>query len=312
MLEAYPWWLNRLTESVVGQAKLGDGGRRTQRVMHGDDELASHIGLLPKCRCPEDEDCTCDLATARRKRHRAQLRKAAGTGRVSEGAAELHEDAANVLGTWVRHLIESRGVSIAEAFGIELQPVAPIGFIGPLLPGWVRTRPDVYISSVRMARWLHANISAIANDEAAGEIFDELTDTRRRIERMVNRAQPRKMLGKCPTWIEETGHACGRELSAPEDATEIRCRDCGEKHQCNRLQLLLTMDSNREQITMARVREINRRLPQEFRIAERTMRRWVAEKRLRPKGHDDAGEPLYLWADVRRLNARDDAVARSG
>lgn len=306
-LADWPWWLNRLIETSVGQVRLGDGGRRQVRTMHGDDTLDSHIGTLPGCQCDSDwpppesvehgfigplpdgwrrlpegagPECTCNPEIARGRRHRAALSQALALGRVNANASELHDDARNTMGSWVRHLCESRGVE-----------------------------PPELATAVRMARWLRANVRAIANDEAAGEFVDELADLRKRIERAVNRPQPRKFLGACPTWDEETGKSCGRKLSAPEDASEVRCRDCGETHQCARLQLLLVGDMEREKVTMARVRQLNRNLPPEYRTAESTMRMWITDGRLKPRGQSDGGEPLYLWRDVRKLH--DETTKRS-
>lgn len=291
-LAELPWWINRLIESVVGQVKLGDGGGRAVRTMHGDDELASHIETLPGCSCEDDCDCNADVA--RGKRQRAALVHALALGRVNANASELHADVTNVLGTWIRHLCETRG---AEA-------------------------PEL-ATTVRMARWLHANVSAIANDEAAGECVDELADIRKRIERIVNRPQPRKFLGKCPTWVEESQAACGKELSAGADAIEVRCRECHTTHNCNRLQLLLVNDMEREKVTAGRVRALNRLLPPEYRIPERTLRRWIADEKLKPRGyvrpdgsrgvarHSEDDEPLYLWSDVRKMRADDDKAKAS-
>lgn len=286
-----PWWINRLVEAVVGQVRLGDGGRRAVRTMHGDDALASHIEQLPGCRC--EDDCHCNTVIARRRRHRAALSHALALGRVNASASELHDDITNVLGMWIRHLCESRGAAIPEL-----------------------------ATTIRMAHWLQGNVSAVAADEAAGECFDDLADLRKRIERAVNRPQARKFLGKCPTWDEQARAVCGKELSAPAEAIEVRCRQCRQTHNCNRLQLLLVNDAEREKVTAARIRHLNRVLPEEYRIPERTLRHWISTGKLKPRGylrpdgsrgiarHGDDDEPLYLWGDVRKMRA-DDGKAKS-
>lgn len=150
------WWISRLIESAIGQVRLGDGGKRSVRTMHGDDELASHIGALPGCSC--EDECDCDPKVARAKRQRAALAQALALGRVNANAAELHADTANVLSTWIRHLCESRAVEVPEL-----------------------------ATTASAAEWLHKNVSVIANNEAAYECVDELSDIRKRIERAVNR-----------------------------------------------------------------------------------------------------------------------------
>lgn len=306
-LADWPWWLNRLIETAVGQARLGDGGRRSARTMHGDDSIGSHIERLPGCRCDtrlrdtvehdfigplmpgwrrlgvdEAPECDCDPLIARRRRERAALAHALALGRVNASASELHDDARNTMGSWVRHLCESRGVE-----------------------------PPELATAVRMARWLRANVRAIANDEAAGEFVDELADLRKRIERAVNRPQPRKFLGACPTWDEETGKACGRELYAPDDAIEVWCRACHQTHNCNRLQLLLHADLERAKFTAEEIIWLNRTLPVEYQVHRTTLWRWRQPghngepPKLTPHGCNDDGAPLYRWTDVRRLAGGD-------
>ena len=285
LLRDLPWWIDRLIEAAVGDVRLGDGGRTSApRGIRGDDTLASQIEPLPSCHC--DDECHCDPLAARRRRERVALAHALSIGHVNASASELHDDVRNGLSTWIRHLCEHRGIDLPH----------------------LSTAPD-------MARWLHRHVDVVALDEAAGEILDELTDMRQRVERTINRPIPRKWLGYCPTWNEGTRKACGRELWAPGDAIETWCRDCRTTHNCNRLQLLLVNDMAREKVSIARVRELNRKLPEEYRVPERTLRDWVAKGQLRPRGyqrpdgsrgiarHSPDDVPLYLWDDIQKLRA---------
>lgn len=274
LLAELPWWIDRLNEAVVGQVKLHDGGGSSRPVMHGDTDLASHIRTLPGCTCVEE--CDCDPLVARRKRERAALVHALALGGVNATASDLHAEISNTLGTWIRHLCESRGA-----------------------------QPPQLATAGRMAQWMRSNVDAIAADESAGECVDELADIRKRIERTINRREPRKFLGHCPTWNEESQKACGRELSAPSDADHVRCKHCRTTHNCNRLQLLLVGDMEREKVTATRVRALNRLIPQEYRIPERTLRHWIATGKLKARGNNGNGEPMYLWADVRKMRAND-------
>ncbi|MCG7610356.1 hypothetical protein [Mycobacterium sp. CnD-18-1] len=279
LLAELPWWIDRLIESVVGQVRLGDGGRRTVRTMHGDDTLASHIEPYPN-------GAEHDLDAARAQRHRAALMHALALGGVNGNASELLDEIDNECTTQIRHMCELRGV----------------------------TTPRL-ATTARKVHWLRANLNAIAADESASEFYVAVAEYRTRIERAVNRPVPRKYLGPCPTWNEQHQRACKRELWAPGDAIEVRCPTCRHTHNCNRLQLLLVNDLERTKVTAARIRELNRYLPEEYRIPERTLRRWINDGRLKPRGwqrpdgshginqRNTDDEPLYLWSDVRKLRA---------
>lgn len=171
------------------------------------------------------------------------------------------------------------------------------------------------------ARWLAANVGAIACDEAAGQWHGEIAGYVRRIELCIDRPLRRRWLGPCPTWDEQVRKACGTDLYAREDAIEVYCRKCRATHNCNRLQLLQQGDLERERLTWDRLLKANKYQPDEFRIPERTLRLWRKAgpngepPRLKPRGwlrpdgshginrrtNDD--EPLYLWSDVRKLRS---------
>ncbi len=62
------WWIDRLTETAVGQANLGDGARKGERrdVLHGDDTLVSHVEPFPATRTPPRPPGTIETDTRRR------------------------------------------------------------------------------------------------------------------------------------------------------------------------------------------------------------------------------------------------------
>lgn len=105
-----PWWLDRLTETAVGQANLGDGARRGERrdVLHGDDTLDSHVEPFPR-----DKDTT-PTPRDHRDRHQAALWHALALGRVNGRASDELDRIGNALSTTIRDMCETRGLQVPE------------------------------------------------------------------------------------------------------------------------------------------------------------------------------------------------------
>lgn len=338
MLTDLPWWIDRLTEAALGQTKLRDPGRRSQRTnaVNGDDEV------LPKCTChhAEHEGQSCEavdremvtttslelndaeevvevetqeeVATpcpcveyqpvADQAKMRAQFLAAGG---INARASDLLDAVRNTLSTWVRHICETRGVVV------------------PAL-----TKPRL------MAMWLKTNVPAIACDEGAGQFFGDIKDlvgdkrdehSDGAIGKLINRPMPRKTLGPCPTWNERTRRVCGLELTAREDAIETTCPQCLRTHNCNQLQLLLMNDLERRPVPFDKILKANQIQPLDRQVSERTLRWWRQHGKLkphlyrRPNGrvvfnrHSEDDEPLYLWPDVLRLHTeKNERKAKAG
>lgn len=289
------WWVERdrplagllqhLQEAVVGQVRHGDarGPRVARRDGHLDGEslLASHIETFPN----DDEP---NLDAARRQRERAALSHALAQGRLNARAAEVLVKARKMLEAWVD--------DVAATTGVRFTPVSPFDVEGTAL-------------------WVAGHAHSLANLESAGRTLRQATRLVGQIERAVNRPAPRRYLGRCPTWIDSAAKICGKQLEADEDAIEVQCTDCHRVHNCNRLQLVMVNDLAREKVTIGRILEINRRLPEDYQIPARTLRRWRKEGKLKPHGyrrpdgrtgiarHSDEDVPLYLWRDVEKLRS---------
>lgn len=326
LLTDLPQWLRWLEESAIGQVKLGGGGRGSSRCepFSGEDDA------LAKCTCKHGEHegrvcdepiyeetipgpsqipiielvgmcrCTDYKPVADQAKLRAQF---LATGRVNARASERLDAVRNTLATTIRHLCETRSIRL----------VMP-SFIGPLRPGEARG-PHRNVGDY--ARWLAVNVAAIACDETAGETFAEIEGHQKAIERIVNRPIPMRFLGKCPTWNEGTRRACGTELQCREGDLQVTCRACRQTHNTDRLQLLMMSDLERKKLTISQILKL--RLPDEYQISERTLRRWRKPgpkgepPRLRPCGyrradgrevinrHSEDDEPLFRWSDVTRL-----------
>ena len=281
-----PWWLERLTEAALGQTRMSDnGGRRSaaRRDLDGETPLAECIATLP--------DGEPDLAKAQHARHQAALSKALAAGGINHRASRLLAEIADSLGYWVRVLCESHGV-------IYIPPVSAT-------------------HGGDFAAWLAVHVSAISGSEDAGTISDEVQTHIADIVQCVNRPIPVRTLGRCPTWVESA--QCGQPLRAPADLDEVKCRACKTIHAVNRLMLQTMTELGDRHFTAAELATACRRLPEEFRVTDRTLRRWRRLGLLRPVGwrrggpagrrvptwHSDADEPEYAWADIEALRTRD-------
>lgn len=273
-----PWWIDVLSDAAVGHVKLGDGG--------GGRSTARREPFKG-----DDEPPSGDPAL---------LRRFLAAGGVNARASELLDAVRNSIVGWTRHLGETRGI-------VFVRP----GFIGPLLPGHVRLAN----STPAVLAFLAENVGAIACDEGAGECLAELEDHVRAIEKVINRPLAMRYLGPCRTFDERTRQSCGTQLQCREDVLEVTCPKCRHVYNANHLQSLTENDLERQKMTVEQILGYMRRLPEEFRIKERTLREWRQKGFLkvhgyqRPNGrvvinrHSDDDEPLYMWSDVKKLRA---------
>jgi hypothetical protein len=344
MLRDCVWWIDRLAEAAVSDVRMSDGSSRvyaTRYPIHGDDHPAHYIACFPA----DLDDIPDEKALNRR--YVAALRQALAAGRVNERASVLMDEVANILGTIVRGLCESRGIEIAPSAALDGRAAA--------MP---------YTTARWSALWLRGQLRAICADESAGQIYADIhnlvgdthegggnTHHEGRICKAINRPIPMRFCGNCPTWHEDQRKVCGAELWCRDGDIEVFCKACRQTHNANRQQLLMVNDAEREKMTIKRVLQLNRVIPQEYRIDERKLRRWrsVGPKgeppKLKTRGylrpcscnhkhsehnrrgeckrcdvcsgfdgrevitrHSEDDEPLYLWADVQKLRVESGKV----
>lgn len=297
LLMDLPWWLDRLTETALGQSRMSDnGGRRSARRkdLDGGRAEAAHIEALPGCKHNPEEDCDCDLGKARKARERLALAHALATGGINAHASELLGEIADSLSYWVRVLCEARGLPTPT-----IRPGSALGR--------------------GCAIWLRINLQAIALSEDAADITGDLESHQDDIVAAVNRRERRQFLGSCPTWDEDTRGSCGRRLSALPDDLEVHCRACKVTHNVARLQLALMDTARRETLTWEELLRVNRGLPDGYRVPERTLRHWRVRGRIKPAAwvraatgrvaptcHAQEDIALYRWGDVETLRVRCD------
>lgn len=299
-LAELPWWLDRLTETALGQTRMSDnGGRKSapRKDLDGDRELAACIEQLP---------AGDDLEMARNGRQKAALAHALATGGVNARASELLAEIASGLVYWCLVLCETNG--------INYEPLPSRRSLG-----------------ANHAHWLASNIDLIASSQDAGDIAADILgrDKRRRgitdqIVQVINRPIRMVYLGNCQTWMDDDMSACGFTLRAPEDSVEVYCPGCKRTHNCHRLLLELVDRAEREVVTFDELSRTNRLMHAEYRVATRTLQHWRASGLLRARqwvrpdgrrgltqhGPDDV--PLYSWADVKRLQLRKPQKAVTG
>jgi hypothetical protein len=297
-LGGLPWWLHRLTEAALGHTRMSDNaGRKTarRRDLDGDLELAACIEPLPKVK---DDD----LDRARREREKAALRHALAAGGINARASELLAEIADSLAYWCRVIAEERGLTYA--------------------PWPIRNRPAALGQD--HAEWLRAHLHSIAASESADDIAGDVEDHAETIIAVVNRPIRIMDLGECSTWNADRDETCGYRLRAPADAIEVYCPRCRTTHNCHRLMLALMDAAEREVHPWSVILRINRNLPTEYQVAQRTLQHWRASGLLRArqwqrpdkrKGitrHTDADVALYSWADVKRLQLRKPQRLKTG
>ena len=196
------------------------------------------------------------------------------------------------MATWIRHITETRGTTFAPINSV------PHHFIGPLRKDWRRLSSNYRASSADCAEWLAHHVSAIAQDEAAAELFSDVRQAIDDIERMVNRPVPDQFCGVCDATFENA--PCGNELYAARKDTEVVCPNCKTKHSVEKLFQQALDDSAEMSFTISELHRTILPAVREY-VEPRTLRRWFVRGRLVPTGYDAEGEPRFLLADVRRL-----------
>jgi hypothetical protein len=276
MLADMPWWLDRLAETSIGQARLGEPARRGHR--SGLEKYANPKPSTDGLEGTEGQRLLeQDLADDKlRVRLLAQ-------GGVNAKASDLFDEVQNMLGSWVRDVCERRGVDV----------------------------PTIGTASA-MAIWLRERVSALASAECAEESFRDVQRATEDMERAVNRPPLPKTCGPCPTPGEHTEKGfvmadvrakCGTRLEAKPTAVEVRCPTCKQTHNIEVLTDRLTNDLHYMSFTIRELLDVV--LPRgDESIPRRTLYDWAAKGKLKATGEDVDGTPKYLLADVRKLRSQ--------
>lgn len=219
------------------------------------------------------------------------------------GASDLIDAIDNTVTTWARHLCESRGIE---------------------LPGWVRTTVDA-------SRWLMLSRAAIAQDEWAAQIHDELTSIPHAVTKAVIGRGPQVFAGRCDAEQMRIVHqivavernravradrllpvsvpGCGAFLHGYEGEPGLTCEGCGASYSLaeRRKALLSSGELDDAWLPLRQLVEAFTEL--DYPVNLDTLKTWVQrDKRprsiterplLRQVGIDDDGVALYRAGDVR-------------
>jgi len=190
----------------------------------------------------------------------------------SESASLLMDNVHGMLTTWVRHVCESRGIPVSRAFAV---------------------------TSARMSAWLSCHVDAIAQDEAAGEIYGDVEGAVEQIERVINRPVPDRYLGPCPV-IGENNEVCNAQLTTSRDASNVECQRCHTLHSVTALHEAQMRTTDQMSFTISELYRLILPVMREY-VPDRTLRHWRSTGALVPTGYDSDNEPRFLLADVRAL-----------
>jgi hypothetical protein len=138
----------------------------------------------------------------------------------SQAASVELDDAVNTLTTWTRHVVEVRG----------LRPLAP----------HVELHRDIRTATATAcARWLHVNVEAVRQDEAGGQIVDEIAYLVRTLTHAVDVQDEGEFMGQCdaPIKVDISANVvsiatdpCGGKLYAKTGRATARCPKCNTEH----------------------------------------------------------------------------------
>jgi hypothetical protein len=164
-------------------------------------------------------------------------------------------------------------------------------------------------TAIAAARFLARHIPAIAQDEAAAELFADIKAAVESIRRVINRPVDPKYCGPCPAKTEgKAGKVqdCATALYAPWDyhdeqyVIEVECWHCHVIHNVDTL-IQDALNSVAGLLYSAEeVQEVMRQIGQE--IPSRTWRYWRANDKIIVRGWRE-GEPMYWIDDVKDLVA---------
>lgn len=296
MLADMPWWLDRLAETSIGQARLGEPGRRGHR-----SGLEKYANPKP---ATDGQDGTEGQRLLAQDLEDEKLRaRLLAQGGVNAKASDLFDDVQNMLSGWARDVCERTG----------LYWIPDPMFIGPLRANEMRFAPR---TASAMAIWLKDRVSSLASAECAGESFRDVQRAVRDMERAVNRPPELRTCGPCPTLgrhgevdgkptftIDADSRAkCGTRLEAKATAKTVRCPVCSQDHDTEEL---IARTLNEQQFMLYTIPEmvdvvlpkLNEHIPQQ------TLQRWHANQLLKPAGYTTCrGKtiPQFTLFDVRK------------
>lgn len=269
-LHDLPWWITHLEDAAVGNVRLGEPGRRGTRAR----ELDEYTG-------PDG----ADRLDADRRAGKFDIDKMLATGRVNGKASRLFDRARGELGTWIRHLCETRGVDVPKLDSVNA-----------------------------MAHWLERHTQAIASDEAAKECYVSVVDLTDQIRRVVNRPEAPRFCGPCTSELtaeqrakllesdQEDRTHCRVQLYAKRNASRVTCPHCRSEHDVAALQEAMLAEADEYSFSISDLADAI--LPKlGIEVSRRTLQRMANKGTLGPEGWE-SNVARFQLANVREALAK--------
>jgi hypothetical protein len=209
--------------------------------------------------------------------------------------AERAAAVGNTVGTWARHVAESRGVTIP----------APSPMVGPLCRAgygcrhWscerIRTR-RMESGAATAAAWLADRLAWLRHQPEAPLMFPDLRDAARELGRIVDR--PRDLWYAGPCWQElDNGDRCQNELYAVPGTRTVKCRECGTEYDAEGRRDWLLAEAHDALVHAELMARALTALGVED-VTPARVRGMARHGRLMAKGVNQAGDPTYRVGDV--------------
>lgn len=207
-------------------------------------------------------------------------------------AAKVHDEAVNMIGTWIRAL--EIGDLEWRIDGCSCMPYRAcrgyrMHYLRPNMTAW--------------CRWLLARINRVRGHEGVAEFALDVKDVIKKIRRAIDLPPDRVFAGQCDV--------CGGELYAKKGAAEVACRKCAEVAGPDDGVPIYDVEDRRKWLQetvrsrLATAQEILAAVPSLYgvEINSNTFKSWVTRGRLEARGVRD-GQALYSIDAVLSLATR--------
>lgn len=165
-------------------------------------------------------------------------------------------------------------------------------------------------ASFQLAEWLTGQMAAIPAVEEAGWMYERLEVLTRTIEKTIDRPEPLKTCGPCPTIIAPN-QECGTALEAKKDDREVTCPVCQQTYDVEQRQADLLRRSDDKLFTVRELIDVV--LPKlEEPVPQKTLETWINRGWVEGRGFKDSGAQMVRLGDVRETRRSRPRHKRAG
>lgn len=160
-----------------------------------------------------------------------------------------------------------------------------------------------------MAVWLASHTGVVTVMRDAGQWYERIDNLRRCIEKVIDRPEPLRTCGPCPTLIDR--QECGTALEAKPDQREVTCPRCEQTYD---VEHLINDLVNRSDDMLVTIRElVDWVLPKlDEPVPQKTLEGWVNRGWVPLRGHNDSGALMVRLGDVREVRRNRPRHKRAG